>query len=133
MRDLRQDDWAHELGFRVITTVECVDRGVEAIIKEARSIIGDGPAYLSFDVDAIDPAYAPGVADLEPDGLTVREIRQFIKGFRGIELMGADIVCYCSPLDNPSEITALTICLFMHDAISLMADYSQGEMKPDYY
>ncbi len=62
---LEQDDWAKANFARVITTEEVVTQGVPHIIAEVRRIIGDGPVYLSFDLDAIDPAYAPAVADPE--------------------------------------------------------------------
>jgi guanidinopropionase len=122
MADLEQDNWAKELGFRIITTEEFVTKGVDYVINEVRRVIGYAPAYLSFDLDALDPVYAPGVADPELDGLTLREVRKVLLGLRGTKLMGADFVCYCPPLDNPSEITALTISLLMHEAITIMAE-----------
>ena len=64
---------------RIITTEEFVDRGVDHVREEVRRVIGDGPAYLSFDLDALDPAYAPGVADPELDGLTLREVMKLLQ------------------------------------------------------
>ncbi len=119
---LEQDDWAKDHFARVITTEDVVAHGVKHILQDIRQVIGDGPAYLSFDLDAIDPAYAPGVADPELDGLTLREVMQLLNGLRGVHLMGADFVCYCPPLDNPSQITALTISLLMLQAVTLIAD-----------
>jgi agmatinase len=89
-------------------------------------VVGGDPAYLSFDLDALDPAYAPGVADPELDGLTLHEVRKLLHGLRGVNLMGADFVCYRPPLDNPSQITALTISLLMHEAVTLIADYKRS-------
>jgi guanidinopropionase len=123
---LEQDDWARENFARVITTEEFVTRGVDDVLRDVRRVIGDGPAYLSFDLDALDPAYAPGVADPELDGLTLREVMKLLNGLRGVQLMGADFVCYCPPLDNPSQITALTISLLMLEAVSLIADYKRS-------
>jgi guanidinopropionase len=119
---LNQDEWAEQSGFRIITTEEFVTTGSEYVAQEVRRIIGNAPVYLSFDLDALDPAYAPGVADPELDGLTLREVRKLLHGLRGINLMGAEFVCYCPPLDNPSQITALTISLLMLEAVSLIAD-----------
>jgi guanidinopropionase len=124
---LEQDDWAKENFAKVITTEEFVERGVNAVLQDVRRVIGDGPAYLSFDLDALDPAYAPGVADPEVDGLTLREVMKLLHGLRGVNLMGADFVCYCPPLDNPSQITALTISLLMLEAVSLIADYKRSK------
>jgi len=80
---LEQDDWAKDHFARVLTTDEVVEQGVASIVREVRGIIGDGPTYLSFDLDAIDPAYAPGVADPEVNGLRIREVVQLLHGFRG--------------------------------------------------
>jgi len=123
MASLRMDNWAKENFARVITTREVVKQGVEPILREIRGIIGDQPTYLSFDLDAIDPAYAPGVADPEVNGLTVREVVEFLEGFRGVNLIGADIVCYCPPLDNAAQITALTISSMMLELVTLIADF----------
>ncbi len=124
---LEMDDWAKDNFARVITTSEVADRGVESVLEEIREIIGDGPTYLSFDLDAIDPAYAPGVADPEINGLTIREVIRLLQGFRGLNLMGADIVCYTPPLDNPGEITALTISSMMLEMVTLIADFQAGK------
>jgi guanidinopropionase len=122
MASLLMDDWARANFARVITTQEVVEQGVEPVLREVRGIIGKGPTYLSFDLDAIDPAYAPGVADPEVNGLTVREVVQLLQGFRGVNLMGADIVCYCPPLDNAAQITALTVSSMMLELVTLIAD-----------
>ncbi len=119
------DDWAEENFARVITTEEFVKIGADAVLKQVREVIGDKPAYLSFDLDVLDPAYAPGVADPEVNGLTAREIFQVVQGFRGLNLLGADVVCYCPTLDNPSQSTALIASQLLLDYVSLIADYKQ--------
>ncbi|MGH8224774.1 MAG: arginase family protein [Gammaproteobacteria bacterium] len=123
MAALEMDDWAKKHFARVFTKDDVVEQGVPAVLKEVRRIIGDGPTYLSFDLDALDLAYAPAVADPEVDGLTIREVVQLLQGFRGVNLMGADIVCFCPPLDNPSQTTALTISSMMLEMVTLIADY----------
>ena len=123
MASLDMDDWSKQNFARVITTADVAVKGVPSILAEVLEVIGDGPTYLSFDVDAIDPAYAPGVADPEVNGLTIREVVQLLQGLRGVNLMGADIVCYAPPLDNPSQITALTISSMMLELVTLMADF----------
>jgi len=119
---LEQDDWSNENFAAVITTESFVEQGEESVIKKVREVVGDGPTYLSFDLDAIDPVDAPGVADPEINGLRIREIMKVIHGFRGLNLMGADIVCYCPPVDNPSQITALTSCQLLHEFVTLIAE-----------
>lgn len=119
---LEMDDWSKANFASVISTDDVVSRGTDDVIREVREVIGNGPVYLSFDLDALDPAYAPAVADPEVNGLTLREVTNIIQGFRGLNIMGADIVCFCPPLDNPSQITALTISSMMLDFVSLMAE-----------
>lgn len=120
---LEQDAWSEQNFGGVISRDDVVEHGVEATVRRVREIVGTGPTYLSFDLDAIDPAYAPGVADPEINGLTIREVIQMLHGFRGLNLMGADIVCYCPPLDNAAQLTALTISSMMLEMVTLIADY----------
>jgi guanidinopropionase len=122
MGDLSMDDWALEHFASVITTDEFLEMGVEAVLKNVRQVVGDGPVYLSFDLDVIDPSEAPGVADPEINGLRIREIMNLLDGFRGLNLMGADVVCFCPPLDAPSQITAMTVSLLMLQFVTLIAD-----------
>jgi guanidinopropionase len=68
MGDLRQDDWAHNAGYRIIEIDEFNELGVETVIAESRRIAGDGPTYVSWDLDVLDPVYAPAVADPETGG-----------------------------------------------------------------
>jgi len=119
---LEQDDWAKENFASVITTEDVVTLGVPHVVAEVRRIIGDGPVYLSFDLDALDPAYAPAVADPETDGLTIREVNQMLRGFRGLNFLGGDIVCFCPPMDTPGQITAMTSAAMMLDMVWLIAD-----------
>lgn len=129
MGSLEQDVWAQEHFARVIPTEEVVTRGVDHVRQEIRRVVGDGPVYLSFDLDVLDPTYAPGVADPEVDGLTVREVRQVLHGLRGVNLMGGDIVCYCPPLDNPGQLTALTASQLLLDFLTLIADHRCRERE----
>lgn len=125
--DLSMDDWALENFAAVITTDAFIEQGVDAVLEKVRQVVGDGPTFLSFDLDAIDPSEAPGVADPEINGLRIREIMKLLDGFRGLNLMGADIVCYCPPLDNPSQITAMTASLLLLQFVTLIADRHFGK------
>lgn len=122
MGDPAMDDWAKENFAEFITTETFLKMGPESVLEKARAVVGDHPTYLTFDLDVIDPSEAPGVADPELNGLRLREILSVIHGFRGLNLVGADIVCYCPPLDNPSQITALTGSLLMLEFVTLMAE-----------
>lgn len=122
MGDRTMDDWARE-NFAEFITTECfLKQGPESVLQKALAVVGDRPTYLTFDLDVIDPSEAPGVADPELNGLRLREILQVIHGFRGLNLIGADIVCYCPPLDNPSQITAITGSMLMFEFVTLIAE-----------
>lgn len=125
--DLNQDAWAEENFRAVITTEEFVEKGVDAVGKIVRDVVGDSPTFLSFDLDAIDPADVPGVADPEIDGIRIREMMQLLDGFRGLNLIGADVVCLCPPLDNPCQISAMTASLLLHEFVTLIADRHFGK------
>lgn len=117
-----QDAWPLQ-HFRVITLQEVLELGIERTASEVRRIVGSGPAYLSFDLDVLDLAYAPAVADPEVNGMTTRELFALLNKFRGLDLVGADIVCFCPPLDNPAQITAMTASEIMLQFVSHMAEY----------
>ncbi len=122
MGDLTMDDWAKENFSALITTEAFLERGVASVLQTVRDVVGDGPTYLSFDLDVIDPSEAPGVADPEIDGLRIRKIMKLLNGLRGLNLMGADVVCLSPPLDNPSQITAMTSSVLMLQFVTLIAD-----------
>jgi guanidinopropionase len=121
MGDLRQDDWAHNAGYRIIEIDEFNEIGVDAVIAESRRIIGDGPTYISWDLDVLDPVYAPAVADPETGGISINEALKFIRGLRGINIIGADIVCFVPHLDA-SRITAINTSSILHELVTLVAD-----------
>jgi guanidinopropionase len=113
-----QDAWSRE-HFRVITLEEMLAMGLGEVADEVRRIVGDGPTYLSIDLDVLDIAYAPAVADPEVNGMTSRELFGLLERFKGIHVCGADIVCLCPPLDTPAQITALAACELLLYCVSL--------------
>jgi guanidinopropionase len=122
MASLIQDDWARE-HFTVVTLQDVIDHGVDWVASEIHRVVGSGPTYLSFDVDVIDLAYAPAVTDPEVGGMTAREVFGLLNKLRGVNLVGADTVCFCPPLDNPAQITALTINELLLQFVAHIADY----------
>jgi agmatinase len=67
-------------------------RGIPAVIEQARRVVGDGPVYVSFDVDCLDPAFAPGTGTPEVGGLTTREAVELLRGLAGLDVIGGDVV-----------------------------------------
>lgn len=114
-------DWGREQGIRVITIEEYFDLGVEAVIAEARRVVGDGPTYISFDVDGLDPVYAPGTGTPEIGGYSTHEAQRMLRGLRGVNLVGADVVEVSPPFD-PSGATALVGATLMYEILCLLAE-----------
>ncbi len=112
-----------ETGMRVIFMEEFTELGVEAVIAEARRVVGDGPTYVSFDVDGLDPVYAPGTGTPEVGGLTTIEAQVLLRGLRGLDLVGGDVVEVAPPFD-PSGNTALVGATMMYEILCLLAESS---------
>ena len=95
--------------------------GIEAAIAKAREVVGDGPTYVSFDVDGMDPVYAPGTGTPEVGGFTTFEAQQMVRGLMGINIVGGDLVEVSPPLDA-ADVTALNGVQMMWEILCLMAD-----------
>jgi guanidinopropionase len=117
-----QDVWSHE-HFTVITLQDMIDQGIDRVASEVRRIVGAGPTYVSLDLDVLDISFAPGVADPEVNGMTTRELFALLNKLRGVNMVGADIACYCPPLDNPAQITALTASEIMLQFVAHVAEH----------
>lgn len=115
------NDWAVEQGMRVITIEEYFDLGVEKVIAEARRVVGGGPTYVSFDVDGLDPAYAPGTGTPEIGGYTPHEAQRMLRGLRGLDLVGGDVVEVSPPFDMSGN-TALVGVTMMWEILCLLAE-----------
>lgn len=116
------EGWRYSLdsGMRVVFIEEFDKVGVDAIIREARHVVGNGPAYLSVDVDGLDPVYAPGTGTPEVGGLSTRETLALLRGLDGMDFVGADVVEVSPPYD-PSGNTALLGATLMYECLCLLA------------
>jgi len=114
-------EFSQSSGMRVVFIEEFAERGVNAIVEEARRVVGDGPTYISFDVDGLDPVYAPGTGTPEIGGITTLEAQQLLRGLRGLNLIGGDVVEVAPPYD-PSGNTALVGASLMFDILCLVAN-----------
>ena len=120
LNDLDQWRFSYESGMRVIQMQEAHAMGMDAVIAEARNVVGDGPVYLSFDIDALDPAYAPGTGTPEIGGFTALEGQLLVRGMAGLNFVGADLVEVAPPFD-PSGLTALTGATLMFEILCILA------------
>lgn len=107
-------------GARVYPMEEVSARGIAAVAAEIRQAVGDRPAYVSFDVDAVDPAYAPGTGTPVPGGLTSREALQLVRGLAGTKLVGMDVVEVCPALDH-SDVTSHLAAHLLFEGLTLAA------------
>ena len=99
-------DWPRQQGFSVVQAHEVWYQSLSPLMEKIRSAIGDTPCYLSFDIDGIDPAYAGGTGTPEVGGLSVPQALEIIRGCRGLNLVGCDLVEVSPPYD-PTGNTAL--------------------------
>jgi len=108
-------------GIRIVYIEEFNKLGVDKVIDEARRVVGDGPTYVSFDIDSLDPAFAPGTGTPEIGGLTAIEAQGLIRGIRGLNLVGADVVEVAPPFDS-SGTTALIAATIMYEILCILAE-----------
>jgi len=106
---------------RVVYAEEIQERGVKPIVDEARELMGNGPCYLTIDVDALDPAYMPGTGVPEPFGLTPLEVRDIVRGMRCLNIVGADIAEIC-PARDSQEISANLGAAFAFEMLCLLTE-----------
>ena len=118
-----RDVWrfSRDHGMRVIEMPEFHAMGLDAAMAEARRVVGDGPTYVSFDIDSLDPAFAPGTGTPEIGGFTSLQAQLMIRQLQGLDLVGADVVEVSPPFD-PSGLTALTGASMMFELLCVLAD-----------
>jgi agmatinase len=110
-----------EMGFEVIDGDQLAGLSPSVYGERVRARIGDGPVYLSFDIDVLDPAFAPGTGTPEVAGLQPREALAFLRALAGIEFTGFDVVEVSPPYDSPGQVTALHAAAVAYDLLALLA------------
>jgi guanidinopropionase len=118
-------EFSQSHGMRVVFMEEFADLGVKKIIDEARRVVGDGPTYISFDVDGLDPVYAPGTGTPEVGGISTLDAQLLLRGLRGLNLIGGDVVEVAPPFDQTGN-TALVGATMMFEILCLIADRHFG-------
>jgi arginase family enzyme len=113
-------DWAKQQGFTQITADEFNASPTEATAR-AVEVLGAGPAYLTLDIDGLDPTVAPGTGVMEPGGLSYRECVELLRGSHGTDFLGADLTEVSPPLD-PSGRTAMVAANLLFEELCLVAD-----------
>ena len=112
--------FSYESGMTVLHIEDVNRMGINAVVEKARSVVGDGPTYVSFDVDGLDPAFTPGTGTPEAGGLTPREAQAILRGLRGIDVVGGDVV-EVAPQYDPTTNTAMVAAQMLFEIFSLTA------------
>jgi agmatinase len=112
---------AKDFGFTVLTTDELRELGPQRYGELVREKVGDRPVFVSFDIDFLDPAFAPGTGTPEAGGFSTAEALAFVRALKGIRLEGCDVVEVSPPYDNAGAITALAGATVLYELLSLRA------------
>lgn len=115
-KDLEDDK---RFGFGIVTSSDVFRQGVDEVVAKLRDRIGSRPLYISVDIDVLDPAHAPGTGTPEAGGITSRELLEILRGMRGMNLVGADVV-EVAPAYDHADITAVAASHVAYDLITLM-------------
>jgi guanidinopropionase len=121
MYDLDDFEFGERMGVRMVRIEEAMDKGPAAIMAEARALVGDADTYVSFDIDMLDPVYAPGTGTPEIGGFTSFQAQQLLRGLRGVSIVGADVVEVSPPFDA-SGLTAYAGAVMMFEILCSMAE-----------
>ena len=113
-------EWGREQGVTIITMDEFADRSLKDVMDQARKIVGNEPTYVSFDIDCIDPAFAPGTGTPEIGGFTTREAQLLVRQLMGLNLIGADLVEVSPPFDESGN-TAWVGVSIMFELMCMLA------------
>jgi agmatinase len=123
------EDWSilkDELGLAYLPMHELLDVGVDETVRQIRERIGDSPAFISFDIDVVDPAFAPGTGTPEAGGISSAQALEIIRGLVGIDFVGFDVVEVIPAYDDRGETTAVLAANLAFEMISLVALHRQA-------
>lgn len=112
-------DWSRDQGFQVVQAEDCWHRSLAPLMQDVARRLGPGPVYISFDIDGLDPAYAPGTGTVEIGGLTVPQGLEIIRGCAGLQIIGGDLVEVSPPYD-PTGNTALLGANLLYEMLCVL-------------
>jgi guanidinobutyrase len=118
-------DWGRERGWRVVPAEECWHRSLTPLMAGIRERVGDAPVYLSFDIDSLDPAFAPGTGTVEPGGLNIWQAIEIVRGCAGLNLVGCDLVEVSPPYDASGN-TAMVAASLLYEMLCVLPGVPQG-------
>jgi guanidinobutyrase len=118
-------DWGRQNGWTVVPAEECWHRSLAPLMERVRATVGDAPVYLSYDIDSLDPAFAPGTGTVEIGGLTTVQALEIVRGCAGLNLVGGDLVEVSPPYD-PSGNTALIGANLLYEMLCVLPGVRPG-------
>jgi agmatinase len=119
---------ARQLGAQILTIDRAFEMGIPEVVEAIRDAVGDRPAYVSLDIDSVDPAYAPGTGTPEVGGFTSYQMLQLVRGLRGLNLVGYDLVEVSPPYDH-GDITAILAANLTFEFLSLLGLTKRRERR----
>ena len=118
-------DWGRQQGWTCIQAEECWHKSLTPLMADIRAKIGDAPVYLTYDIDSLDPAFAPGTGTVEVGGLTTMQGLEIIRGTAGVNLVGGDLVEVSPPYD-PAGNTAMIAASYLYEMLCALPGVPQG-------
>lgn len=118
-------DWGRERGWKVLQAEACWHRSLAPLMERVRATMGDAPVYLSFDIDALDPGFAPGTGTVEPGGLSTWQALEIVRGCAGLNLVGCDLVEVSPPYDTSGN-TALIGANLLYEMLCALPGVAQN-------
>lgn len=113
--------YGYDVGYTIITMDEYEELGRAAVIQKIKDVLGEGPIYISLDIDGLDPAYMPGTGVPEIGGILPRDMQVILRSLQGRDVVGADI-SEISPCFDPTGITCVTVANLMFEMLCIIAD-----------
>src|SRR3954469_24772761 len=113
-------DWTVKQGVTILSAEDAHERGPKAVAERIGSVVGEAPCYLSFDIDALDPAFAPGTGTPEIGGLASWQAQSILRRLAGLRLVGMDVV-EVAPAYDVAEITSLAAATMVYEYLALVA------------
>ena len=120
--------WGRAQGWRIVTAEECWGRSMAPLMAQIRALVGDSPVYLSFDIDSLDPGFAPGTGTAEFAGLTPWQAVEIVRGMAGLDIVGCDLVEVSPPYD-PAGSTAVAGANLLYEMLCVLPGVPQGQAE----
>jgi len=118
-------DWGRSKGWTVIQAEQCWHKSLAPLMEQVRSTVGDAPVYLTFDIDSLDPAFAPGTGTVEMGGLSTWQALEIVRGCAGLNLVGADLVEVSPPYDTSGN-TAMIAANLLYEMLCVLPGVRTG-------